>query len=265
MLVLVPPSPDLRPFVQAYLCVCDQNGSLRGRPIRTAPRPGGVLTVNFGHPNRAENGALTPALSLLGVQTRARLWHADENSHFVMALLSPSGLARLAPGSGADLADAYVDLGAVVGDGQAATLLDTASARSDSVPALEHWLRGRLSIDEAVADVRLLDQACLALEQGGRVDVVAEHLGVTRRHLSRVLSRHLGLGAKAMLDLHRLDRSLRAVQSGEGGGIGFADQAHQIREWRRRLGTTPGRYARLGGSELSRAFGSSTPGPAFYV
>jgi AraC-like DNA-binding protein len=71
---------------------------------------------------------------------------------------------------------------------------------------------------------------------------------------------------KALIDLYRLDRSLRAVQGGQTAGTdGFADQAHQIREWKRRLGISPGRYAREGRSTLAEAFDPAADRPAFYL
>lgn len=266
MLALATPSSELLPYVEAYWCVRDTYGAQRGCPIETSPRPGGILTVNLGRPNRTADGTPTPVLSLLGVQTQARTWHSDEETHFAMALLSPAGVARLAPGSGAVMADAFLDLGALVGDAASAALLDDASARPDTIAAaLDEWLRERLLVRSERPEAHLTDAACAVLARAGRVDAAAERLGISRRHLSRVVSDHLGIGPKALVGLHRFDRSLRAVQAGGNGASGFADQAHQVREWRRRLGTTPGRYARVGRSALAEAFDSATSGSALYL
>lgn len=84
--------------------------------------------------------------------------------------------------------------------------------------------------------------------------------------MSRIVSHHLGLGPKALIDLYRLDRSLRALQRGKADGVdGFADQAHQVREWRRRLNITPGRYVREGRSALAEVFDRAAERPAFYL
>jgi AraC-like DNA-binding protein len=266
MLALLQPSPPLLPFVDGYLHVRDLAGDHRGRPIKTAPRPGGVLTVNLGRPNCTADGATTPISSLLGIQTCARSWRSHADTHFVMALLTPSGLARFAPGSGMDMADAVVDLGAIVGERTAGALVDVMHARSHAlVAALDAWLLTRLLGERDRPELRLAQAACAALSRAKRVDVAAERLGISRRHLSRVISRHLGISPKALIDLYRLDRSLRAIQGGQADGIeGFADQAHQIREWSRRLGITPGRY-RQGRSALAKAFDPSADRPAFYL
>ena len=62
MLAVAEPSPPLSPFVDGYLCVRDLGGNYCGRPIRTTPRPGAVLTVNLGRPNWTADGAATPIL-----------------------------------------------------------------------------------------------------------------------------------------------------------------------------------------------------------
>lgn len=264
---MIKPSPVLSSFVEGFCCVRDLDGAHRALPIDTAPRPGGVLTVNLGRPNSTADGGATPILSLLGVQTQRRAWRSDVGTHIVMALLTPAGLARLAPGSGASTANAFVDLGAVVGDRAAASLLCDASARPDrAASALNDWLRDRLLGGGDRADARGADAVCRVLARSGRVDEAAERLGVTRRHLARVLSEHLGVGPKALLSLYRLDQSLRAVQSGTSSAAdGFSDQAHQVREWRRRLCTTPGLYARRGPSDLAGVFGADESRTAFYL
>lgn len=266
MLSLHQPSLPLRPYVSGYWRVCDIAGTHRGRPIDTAPRPGAVLTVNIGLPNRSSDGDLTPMISLLGVQTQARSWRSDVDTNFVMALLTPPGLARLFPGCASDVANSFVDIGSIVGDGAARNLQDDASARPDDLAAsLDEWLLARLSVSDITRSIELFDAASHELACASRVSAAADTLGITRRHLSRLVSEHLGIGPKELLDLHRLDRSLRDVQAGHEGGAGFSDQAHQIREWRRRLRTTPGRYARDGRSSLAEAFGAAEPAAAHYL
>lgn len=206
-------------------------------------------------------------MSLLGIQTAKRTWRAEANTHFVMALLTPVGLARLVPSSGSAVANRYLELGALVGDGAAGALHADALAESESpAAALDRWLCARLLGGRTHSQDRFVQAACTVLAREERVDIAADRLGVTRRHLSRTMKTHLGIGPKVLLDLYRLDRSLRAVQARDGcGADGFADQAHQVREWSRRLGVTPGQYAREGASTLARTFGSAPSDPRFYL
>lgn len=260
MLALIEPSAALSPFVDGYVHVRDLAGDHLRRPIRTAPRPGGVLTVNLGQPNLTATGAPTPRMSLLGIQTSARGWRSSANACFVMALLTPPGLTRFAPGLAA--ADTLLDLCSIIGERAARRLVDSHPNRL--VASLDAWLLQRLVGQPETREMRAVCEAWTVLSHATRVDAAAKELGVSRRHLSRVVSHHLGIGPKTLLDLHRLDRSVRALQRGDRAGIdGFADQAHQIREWRRRLGTTPGRYAREGRSELAAA--TFAKRPVFYL
>lgn len=267
MLALIEPSPPLLPFVDGYLHVRDLLGDHRGRPIRTAPRPGGVLTINLGQPNRTANGVATPRLSLLGIQTCARSWCSDANTHIVMALLTPAGLARFASNSGLATADMLLDLRSVIGERAANGLVDSVHGHLDGiVTGLDAWLLARIFGERERSEMQAARAAFSVLLRSTRVSAAADKLGVSRRHLSRIVSRHLGISPKALIDLYRLDRSLRALQRGEATGVeGFADQAHQTREWRHRLGITPGRYACEGPSALAEALDMFADRPAFYL
>lgn len=267
VLELVEPSFRLLPYVDGYVFARDLLGEHRGRPIRTVPRPGAVLTVNLGRPNRTANGLATPEVSLLGVQTGARIWYSDEDTHFVMALLTPAGLARFAHAAGGEIADTLIDIGSLIGDRAASGLRDLVSSMPGGpVRALDAWLLTRILNERQGPDMRSAQAACKILSKVNRVDIAAERLGMSRRHLSRVISLHLGVSPKALIELYRLERSICALQSRSGEAAeGYSDQAHQIREWRRRLGITPGRYSREGCSLLAKGVSHSQTRLAFYL
>jgi len=265
MLKVVQPSSRLVPYVDGYVFARDQRGEHSGNPIRTVPRPGAVLTVNLGRPNRTADGSATPVISILGVQTAARIWYSGEDTYLVMALLSPAGLARLAGAAGGSLADILLDLGSLIGDRATSELRDSASSMQSPVRALDAWLLTRLLNQRQAPDTRLVEAAFTVLARVNRVGAAAERLGVSRRHLSRVVSRHAGVSPKALIDLYRLERSVSAIQSGSRkSATGYADQAHQIREWRKRLAITPGRYLREGRSVLAKSVTHETRF-AFYL
>jgi AraC-like DNA-binding protein len=254
VLKVVQPSSRLVPYVDGYVFARDQRGEHSGSPIRTVPRPGAVLTVNLGRPNRTADGSATPLVSILGVQTAARVWYSGEDTHLVMALLSPAGLVRLAGAAGGSLADILLDLGSLIGDRATSELRDLASSMQSPVRALDAWLLTRLLNQRQVSDARSVEAAFAVLATVNRVGVAAERLGVSRRHLSRVVSRHVGVSPKALMDLYRLERSVIAIRRGSRESVaGYADQAHQIREWRKRLAITPGRYLREGRSVLAES------------
>lgn len=263
------PVMPLRPFVAGYWFVEDLPGVHAGLPVQTSPFPGAVLTVNFGRPNAMIDGPLVPTTSLLGVQTVGRGWRSWEETSFVMVMLTVPGLVRLFPHGGGASADALVELGGMLGDAEARGLA-TASGATEQPErvgrALDAWLLGRLERVAAVRELPRLTAACGMLGAGRQVQAAAAAVGVTRRQLGRWFREHVGVGPKVLADVMRLDASVRAVQRGHGDALeGFADQPHQIRAWRRRLGLTPGRYGRAEPSPMAVAFGRRGDAPAFYL
>lgn len=263
---ILPPDPRLRADVAGYWFVEDLAGVHAADPITTGPVPHAVLSVNFAVPNVAEGVGPVPRASLLGLQPRARTWWPSSQTYFVMAMLTPRGLVRLFPEAGAS-AGALVDLAALLGDRGARTLAADLDAAWDPLritARLDAWLLARRLATRAPTELAPLARACSALAGGASVDASARLARCHPRQLHRWCVRHLGVGPKALMDLERAHASLRAVQRGGADPLtGYADAPHQIRAWRRRFGTTPGRYAE---GELARRVTAEDPdAPAFYL
>ncbi len=271
MFLTLPPAPPLASIVHSYWFVEDIPGQHQGRPIRTSPIPAAVLSVNVGRPNAAEDGSLVPDVSLLGLQSRPRSWQSWSNTYFVMAMLTIAGLVRLFPGTGAGGANRLLDLGAITGDAQASALSRWVGAALEPARVaaeLDRWLIQKLASSEPVPESARLSRAHDVLRSGGSVATAAEAADTDRRQLQRWCHRHFGVGPKELADLERLQRSLRSAQTGNDDSVsGFSDQPHQIRNWRRRLGITPGAYQDDAPSPMAAYFSSNTVAaePAFYL
>lgn len=271
MFLILPPAPELASFVQSYWFIEDIPGEHAGHPIWTSPIPVGVLSVNLGRPNGAEDGSLIPRVSLLGLQSRARCWRSCPDTYFVMAMLTAPGIIRLFPHTGSASANQLLDLGAITGDAHAGALSsDVAAALEPGRIArqLDRWFIARLASSAPVPENRRIVVAHDVLRAGGSVTKAAEAANIDRRQLQRWFHRHLGVGPKEMADLERLHQSLQAIQTKQGDPVaGFSDQAHQIRNWRRRLGITPGLYGSKTPSAMTTSFSSNATraAPAFYL
>lgn len=271
MFTVLPPSPQLAGLVHAYWFVEDLPGEHEGRPILTSPISLAVLSVNMGRPNATEKGELVPATSFLGLQSRVRSWRSWSETYFVMAMLTIPGVLRLFPNTGSASVDALLDLGAITGEAASRSLTECVGI--DLPPAkiaasLDTWLISRLGTVCAAPETGEIVAALNMLRQGGRVDAAAKHAQVDRRQIHRMFRRHLGVGPKELADLERLHASLKGVQTGYGDPVqGFSDQSHQIRHWRRRLGTTPGTYARQARAPMTDYFGAdhAVSGLAYYL
>ncbi|MDT7741068.1 MAG: hypothetical protein QOE59_146, partial [Actinomycetota bacterium] len=84
-----------------------------------------------------------------------------------------------------------------------------------------------------------------------RLDDLATRAGVTPRALQRLFARHAGVSPTWVLRRYRLLEAAEAVRAGErvvwsevASALGYADQAHLVREFRAALGRTPEAYAR---------------------
>ncbi|MEV5820536.1 AraC family transcriptional regulator [Micromonospora haikouensis] len=97
-----------------------------------------------------------------------------------------------------------------------------------------------------------------------RVDDLARRHGTTTRRLQRLFLDHVGVGPKWVIRRYRIQE---AIEHAAGGGpvdwaavaadLGYADQAHLIREFATATGVTPAAYAR----SLNRPAGASLSRP----
>lgn len=271
MVLILPPAPELAALVHAYWFVEDRPGDHAGRPIRTSPVPLAVLSVNFGRANAAEDGSLIPAVSLLGLQSRSRTWHSWPDTCFVMVMMTIPGLVRLFPNTGSSSADRLLELAAITGDAGVQSLTNSIDMTRDPrwiAAALDRWLLSWIACTRQVSECEQITMAHSILRRGGTIEKAAAATQINRRHLHRLFHRHLGVAPKDVADLERLHASLKSVQCGRGDPMqGFSDQAHQIRNWRRRLGVTPGVYARTPRAPLANQVDlrGASEGIAYYL
>lgn len=104
--------------------------------------------------------------------------------------------------------------------------------------------------DPEAVRVRAIVEAIEAESGLVRVADVAERDGVTPRVLQRWFRRYVGLPPKWVLRRYRLHEVAEALARGEPAStlaarLGFADQAHMIRDFRAVVGETPVSYARI--------------------
>jgi AraC-like DNA-binding protein len=83
------------------------------------------------------------------------------------------------------------------------------------------------------------------------LDELADVSGLSRFHLVRCFATHVGLTPHAYQLRLRIERAMALLRQGVRPGevanlVGFADQSHLTRHFRRILRVTPGRYAQAG-------------------
>lgn len=157
-----------------------------------------------------------------------------------------------------ELTDRVVDLGAVPSLDPTRLVAGVRAAMTDAptdpvshtagVEAMAAPLRAVLPVDD---EGRLVNDIVDLIESTAdllRVDDLCARLDIGERALQRLLLRRVGLGPKWLIRRRRLheaaeglrhDRALATVAA----DLGYADQAHLTRDFRRSTGLTPGEFA----------------------
>lgn len=167
-------------------------------------------------------------------------------------MFRPAGFARFAAVPMATLTDRGVPLAEALGPVGAA--LERAVEREDHVEAVivavERFLRARPPAPDPAADlVDRIVAAMLHVPAGARVRDVAESHGLSPRAMQRLFRRYLGVGPKWVLQRYRLHEAAERIAAGDrcwtdvAFDLGYADQAHFIRDFRAFVGHSPAAYA----------------------
>lgn len=230
-------------------------------PLARPEMPGATLTciVEIG-PAIAVDGVRHGGF-LAGLHERPALTVHDGWQAGVQIDLGPLGASRLLGDDASRLKGRVETLDDVLpaaarGLGPRLAELPGWPARLDLV---ERWLLDR--IGRAPAPPPWLDWAWRRiLTTGGGVPMeqLAGELGYTRRHVARVFREAIGVSPKRYALLVRFDRLMALLDRGppmdwaeRAARLGYADQAHMVRDVRRFAGMTPTALARLRGADVS--------------
>lgn len=119
------------------------------------------------------------------------------------------------------------------------------------VPSVERFLRARLP----EPDPRAAEAAGVVAEIAGRptttrVEELARDLGTSTRQLQRLFAEYVGIGPKWVIRRYRLHEVTERLAAGGrvdwaalAADLGYADQAHLVRDFKQMFGEPPTRYA----------------------
>jgi AraC-like DNA-binding protein len=157
------------------------------------------------------------------------------------------------------LTDRFVDLDALATlDGPRLTVAVRDAMRADPRSAeaqaaardvVEDALRPLLPVDEEGLLVNALVEVVETSPDLLRVDDLCARFDVAERTLQRLLHKRIGLGPKWLIRRRRLQEAAERLRDDSAGlaaiaaDLGYADQAHFTRDFRRATGLTPGEFA----------------------
>jgi len=122
--------------------------------------------------------------------------------------------------------------------------------RREAADSLEAVIRAHLPLDD---EGRLVNDLVDHIEHDPsvrQVSQVCDRFGLSERALQRLTRRRLGLTPKWLIQRRRLHEASERLRAGPGDlaaiahDLGYADQAHFTRDFRRVTGITPGGFAR---------------------
>lgn len=246
----LPPPPHLADRVQHFWSVRWDRRGLPPFRAGTLPHPNVHLVV--GH----EGGAIH------GIATRRFETLLADRGHVFGIKFRPGGFQSFLRAPVSTLRDRRIGIGDVFGEGgrrfEAAVMpapdgeaciahAVTMLAEDLPAPAADSLLAGAI-VDDIAADVGLV-----------AVAQVQQRRGMTLRRLQRLFQQYVGVGPKWVINRYRLHEAIERLRAGRGVAwpelalqLGYYDQAHFIRDFRRLVGCTPQQFETTVAGEASQ-------------
>jgi AraC-like DNA-binding protein len=248
----VRPSPLLRPFVASYADF-DMAGWPPGRH-RGLPDGTLELVVSVGAPlcvRRSGHPDVVATATVAGLRSGPVGILHDARQRGVQLALTPRGSRALLGLPAAALAEGVWPLEDVVGrrcrelTDRLADAPDAASRAAALDAVLTSW-----AVEQDYPQVVDAAWRGLALSAGRvPVSMIAEQVGLGRRHLGQLVRAELGLTPKTVARVFRFGQARRCLRSGRTASLaqaavacGYFDQAHLANDWKQLAGCTPGQW-----------------------
>jgi AraC-like DNA-binding protein len=165
----------------------------------------------------------------------------------------PAGFRALFGRPVAELTDRVVEGSAIFGAaaGEFAGRIQDARDVDERMGIAEGFVRGRLpgAIPAAVRAVNRVVDAILADRAILRVDDIVERHGIGKRNLQKLFREYVGVTPKWVIRRYRLHEAAERLDTGTDLStlayeLGYADQAHFVRDFKAAVGRPPTSYAR---------------------
>ena len=256
------PLPAMAPFLERVWTLEGHADALAGEPQVVLPDGRPELIFHFGDPfervDVSETGTIRtvqPKLLFAGQLTRQLVLRPTGRIGVVGLRFHPFGAAALFSRpqdqlAGTTLAVEHLSARAA---GKLEPIWSSAPAGIPDLGAAAVLAQEALTslIDDSRIDSRLAEAVREIERSHGLVSIdrVAEHVGMTRRHMERQFRRGVGMTPKRLARIARFQRAVRFLEGDgdagrQGGAItaaacGYADQAHFIRDFRGLAGCPP--------------------------
>ncbi|WAC57457.1 helix-turn-helix domain-containing protein [Gordonia sp. SL306] len=240
------PSPDLTDLVRRYWVPTWSVPAGRSAPQRVLQYPVCLVVVTDDYAR------------FYGVNTGLSETVLTGRGWAIGTMLAPAAGALITGGPVADWTDRYADLTEVAGDVGTSLIAgirsvmaddpDDSARQHEATDLVEAWIRPRLPVDD---DGLLVNAIVEFVENDSSVTSVTQicdRFHLTERSLQRLTQRRLGLTPKWLIQRRRLQEAAERLR-GSGttlamiaAELGYADEAHLVRDFRTVTGMTPGQF-----------------------
>jgi AraC-like DNA-binding protein len=237
------PSRDLA-AVADYLWVLDWDLGDRG-PHRQQVLTDPAVNMTFTTGGRAR---------IVGV-TRGVFTETIEGAGRVVGVrFRPGGFRPLLGGPVSAITDRMVPVEEIFGPGArtAADAIIAAAEPDGAVALVEEFVRSRVPAqpDPLVGEVAAIVDRMAIDPALSRVDMLAAELGIGMRRLQRLFAEYIGVGPKWVIRRFRMQEAADRASDGTrvdwallAAELGYADQAHFVRDFSATIGVSPAQYA----------------------
>ena len=263
-----PPGPALAGLVDRFWAVrWDLPPGLAHRQ-QVLTHPAANLSVGHAGSRPGEAGPGPVEARLNGVARRVSTRLLAGRGWAVAAMTTPGGLGAFIAGPAARYADRVVPLGQAIGLDEADLVRRISAEPGEEAragllaDALERAVRPeRAAAARQVAEVARLAETSRSVR---RLSDLCDQAGIGARSLQRMFLEYAGAPPTWVIRRYRLLEAAEAVRDGQqvswagvAAELGYADQAHLIRDFRAAIGQTPAAYARA----QAGAAGAGQPRP----
>ena len=236
------PSDDLAPFVEHYWTI---EWDVPEPIVReTLPHPSVHLVLEQG---RREE--------LAGVATSKFTRVIEGKSRVFSVKFYPGGFRPFIDEPVSTLSNRVCDLSDVLG-ASASGLCDRALAHADhqaTIDVIENFLREFHPLaDDSLRLVQRIASRVIDDRTINRVEQIVDEFGIGKRTLQRVFDDYVGVSPKWIIQRFRLHEAAERIASSANVRwseialeLGYADQAHFIRDFKKLIGKSPADYSRM--------------------
>lgn len=209
-----------------------------------------ILQRSYAGGIRESPQQMLPQSFLLGIITRPKTYSIDREYAHLGVSLYPDAPARLFDIPCSDLTDRYQNLSRLLPEREYASILEADSIQ-ESIARISRFFRKRIDSDPGVPDARVIRNILKksTAYRNATVRTLASAHGVSERSMERKFRDLVGISPKKYLQILRFEHSYKRLTNRDfetfsqlGYEVGFSDQSHFIRSFKKYSGMLPTTY-----------------------